>query len=480
MDNLFLSVMEISASVSLVILLLILLGPLLGRRYGAKWCYWIWIVIALRLVIPWNISLQSPQLTINIPPRLTAPIATDAGILINLPASENPSGAMFTPLGILAAMWLSGCLVFLLAHFISYLHYKKQLTTSGNTISDAGTLRLLMQLTSELHIKRSPRLLESSEASSPMMIGFLHPVLVLPTHAYGQEELYFIFKHELIHLRRGDVCFKLLFLFANGLHWFNPIAYLMSREAAVAMELSCDEAVVSGTSHAVRKAYTETLYSALGKQTKKKSTLSTQFYGGTKIMKKRFQSILNKTPKRNGLPVFLCMITLTLLFTALSGCSASEPGSSERANREGKEQSGTQTLETLETLGTLAPLPSESETQEPPSASDTKAELSADAREIQRVAEAFATAYFSKDTEEMKQYLTDPFEWDVEVYDDEETPSSLLLKGLSAVGDEADGSTRTVSLKFKSSPQSDSFLYLTIELIKQEGSWKIYFYGLEG
>lgn len=50
--SIFLSFFESSISVSLIIVLLLLLAPFLNRRYAAKWKYWIWIVLALRLMIP--------------------------------------------------------------------------------------------------------------------------------------------------------------------------------------------------------------------------------------------------------------------------------------------------------------------------------------------------------------------------------------------------------------------------------------------
>ena len=41
------------------------------------------------------------------------------------------------------------------------------------------------------------------------------------------------------------------------------------------------------------------------------------------------------------------------------------------------------------------------------------------------------------------------------------------------------GSIQTASVEFKNTEQDDSYLYLTIEFIKQEDGWKIQFYGLE-
>ena len=54
MTNVFLAFLEISASTSLVIAILLLVTSLLNKRYAAKWKYLIWIFLALRLLIPFR------------------------------------------------------------------------------------------------------------------------------------------------------------------------------------------------------------------------------------------------------------------------------------------------------------------------------------------------------------------------------------------------------------------------------------------
>lgn len=98
------------------------------------------------------------------------------------------------------------------------------------------------------------------------------------------------------------------------------------------MELSCDEKVVEGADYAVRKAYTETLFSMLHKRHIRKTPLSTQFYGGKDIMKKRFQNILRKRGKKNGAGLLLCAIAFTFIFGALIGCSVSREETKDTVN----------------------------------------------------------------------------------------------------------------------------------------------------
>ena len=54
MTNLFLSLFGISISISFMVIVLILLSPLLNRRYASRWKYLIWIFLALRLLVPFH------------------------------------------------------------------------------------------------------------------------------------------------------------------------------------------------------------------------------------------------------------------------------------------------------------------------------------------------------------------------------------------------------------------------------------------
>lgn len=182
-------------------------------------------------------------------------------------------------------IWMSGKLLFISVHLINYFHYKHQIFKKGKIVKDRDALYLLLNLKHELHIKCTVPVVEYSEAASPMLIGFFNHVLVLPGDQYNSEELFFILKHELIHLKRGDIYFKLLFVVANAVHWYNPLVWFMHKEAVVDMELSCDERVTQGSDYATRKAYTETLLSTLHKQSVKKTVLSTEFYGGKHSVK---------------------------------------------------------------------------------------------------------------------------------------------------------------------------------------------------
>ena len=358
MRNIFLSILGISVSIGLIVIGLIFLTSFLNKRYAAKWKYLIWIFLALRLLIPFSgangqevmdrMSLlkvgtnsESEENDANNPIDTAMPYR---GIVVEIPAqmttpikaSSEKSTADITMLDIVTLVWIIGSLIFIFVHLISYSHYKRQVLKNGKMIKETRILSQIFRLKRELHISRTVCVMEYDEAESPMIIGFIKPVLVLPKEQYNSEDLFFILKHELVHFKRGDVYLKLLFVTANAVHWFNPIIWIMQKEAVIDMELSCDERVTQGTSFELRKAYTETLLSMLHKQCVRKTVLSTQFYGGKKIMKKRFKNILIRNRKKNGISILICAVVLSITLGMLVGCSVTKENT-EKENIENED-----------------------------------------------------------------------------------------------------------------------------------------------
>ena len=335
LEHIFLSVLSISLTTSFIIILLMILSPFINRRYAAKWKYWVWILLALRLIIPFNMSdlqnafesdvygsdtarlpMPTPQkVLLEIPSQMTEPLSTTKQMGVT---------SKVTFLMIMEIIWLAGGILFIGIHVCSYLIYRRKISQNGHWIIKDSIYALYDKLFDELQLDRRIPIVSYDRADSPMILGFIHPVLVLPAEEYSDEELYYIFKHEFIHYKRHDVCLKLLFVLANAVHWFNPVIWLMQREAVVDMELSCDERVMLDADYTARKTYAEILFSILHNKCTNKIPLSTQFYGGKQVMKKRFRNILVRSGKRNGLYILVCTLGLVIGLGFLIGCSVSE------------------------------------------------------------------------------------------------------------------------------------------------------------
>lgn len=327
MKDLFLTVTEISLSTSIVILILLALSPVLNRRYAAKWKYGIWLLLALRLAVPVAVRLPRQKIVLDVPVRMTAPITYTASNAVTLPIQTQ--GPRIAPLDILAWIWLAGAAAFLILHLTAYFRCRREVLKNGVLRKNREFTSQLRSLCRELNIRGDFPVMIYDKAASPMVLGFFHPILVFPAGEYGETDLFFVLKHELIHLKRHDVFGKFLLVLANAVHWFNPLVYLMQREAVVDMELSCDEQVVRGTPYTARRAYTETLLSTVTGRCQKTTRFCTQFYGGKAIMKKRLKNILTCAHKRNGMLLLVVTITAALVLGMITGCSAQKPDAHE-------------------------------------------------------------------------------------------------------------------------------------------------------
>ncbi|ABX42436.1 M56 family metallopeptidase [Lachnoclostridium phytofermentans] len=333
-ENLFSSIIEISLSSSIIILTLLLITPFIKKRYVAKWRYILWLILTIRLIIPFNFTLPNTPVKLVIPsntlPSNTLPsntLSTNQPInnqnIISLTdlaeetriqkTSERIHSYSLTK--ILSSIWLIGAVLFIFRIIIIYSIFHKKMVRNSDIVTNDNILLIFNQLCVELNIKK-PRIRLTNNLCSPMMYGFIRPTLFLSDKNITKYDLEVILRHELIHYKRHDLLFKLLLTLANAIHWFNPFVYLMVKSAHKDIEFSCDDEVIKNFDMAYKKLYSQAILNSLKEDLNKDVVLSTQFKGGKKMMKQRFSNILNTTKKRKG-KISLCFITLCIMISGL-------------------------------------------------------------------------------------------------------------------------------------------------------------------
>jgi hypothetical protein len=89
---------------------------------------------------------------------------------------------------------------------------------------------------------------------------------LLPESAAGKlddGELRMVFLHELAHVKRADILWNWVMIFASSLHWFNPLVWLALRRLRADRELACDAMVMSRLGANERAVYGNTLIKLL-------------------------------------------------------------------------------------------------------------------------------------------------------------------------------------------------------------------------
>lgn len=175
---------------------------------------------------------------------------------------------------------------------------------------------------------REAELYRCSNIHTPLLMGFLHPVILLPDKM-PEGSLEAALSHELTHLKRKDTGYMLILTVVRCVHWFNPLVWLMVRTARRDMELCCDYDLLNGQGEEARRAYGRAILDQMAGRDRGFSGITTGFSGSKKEVFARFRAIMDTDPKRKGRVVLVLAGAAVLLSGSLVACQTAEPGESE-------------------------------------------------------------------------------------------------------------------------------------------------------
>lgn len=348
METFLLNLLKTSLLGSLAILAMLVLKPLWRERYRAKTRCWLWLALAVFLLLPVDFSVKNAPVQAAPPKDYTLFVGTDK---TTIQSTDNLFGDMAEKSGqspaqvrdtiiqrpvtnpeqkttryipvttILFYGYLAGAAAFLLYQGVSYALFRRTVRRWKRDVSRADYASLLSDTARDLGVS-APEMIVCEAISTPAVTGLLRPRLLLPHEHYDVQELRYILRHELCHLKRRDMLLKLVLLAANAMHWFNPVVYLMLRQADEDIELACDSAATDGLELPERAAYSRTLLAAV--QSSVRALPATTCFGGTvERLKRRITNVLGAQKKRG-----LGVVALVLALTLTAGCAV---GWGERA-----------------------------------------------------------------------------------------------------------------------------------------------------
>ena len=344
----------LSLSVSGALLLLLILGlkPLYKNRFSKRWQYYIWIVVALRFLLPFTPDnaivgslfekIDTVAITNEIPTSPNIPVPADTGNNNAEPIQTNReinAAAMREPFNkyvCLFFIWSALALVLFVRKVTVYQGFIQYIKAGNKEVSDIKILNLLSDCEEKLNIKTRVELSCNPLIASPMLIGFFRPRIILPVGEWEDKELSYIFVHELIHYKQRDMFYKWLIQIVVCVHWFNPFVYLLEKEVNKSCELSCDEKVISVLDDTARREYGDTLISFLKSNNLYKSSLaSVTLTEGAEQLKERLGAIMNFKSKTKTIRVLTVILTLFILSGAvfIGGYSVSAATDSKETSK---------------------------------------------------------------------------------------------------------------------------------------------------
>lgn len=294
-------IMSLSVTASFTVLFLLVIRLFLDR-VPKQVTYFIWLILAVRLLCP--VSISSHVSLYNLIPMyqtqessiLTQKETAAAPALTKSPASSDTSTkssgqnaassrpeqlpvtigqhTIFVPV-VVSYVWLGGmCLLF------SYLLW--------------SYWSLKRRLAFATRYKKSQcysvPIVECENIRGPFVFGFLSPVIVLP-YRLDDTAVKDILRHEMYHVKHYDYVTKLLAFVLLAIHWMNPLLLLSYSCFTKDMEYRCDEGCLKHRTKEERNQYARTLLAFAGNR---RSLLLTPASFGEKGGKRRMKRILRE------------------------------------------------------------------------------------------------------------------------------------------------------------------------------------------
>lgn len=303
MNSLFTSVLEISWQAGLIALAVMAVRPLLRRAPRRAVCM-LWLLVALRLLLPARLTVESPvslQQPESPPIQAYQELRQQEKVYVSTPPEQRPEMAGpaaaqgFALLDQLPAIWLTG----------------------------VGCMALYMALSllrMRWRLRAAPRIQDNvyrcTDWSTPFVLGVLAPRIYVP-ETVSEQDFPQVLAHERCHIRRWDHVWKPLAFLLLAVNWFNPVLWaayvLLGRD----MESACDEMVLKNATPSQRAAYSRALVSCAA-QPKMAAVCPLAF--GEVAVKERVKNVLNYKK-----PALWAVILLVVAAAIIGVCLLTKP-----------------------------------------------------------------------------------------------------------------------------------------------------------
>ncbi|MBN1904175.1 MAG: M56 family metallopeptidase [Deltaproteobacteria bacterium] len=155
-----------------------------------------------------------------------------------------------------AMLWMMVFSIFLI-RLIAATHTIKRLLRISTPVTDQRVIELLRQCASDTGLTYVPSLYEVQGLSTPMSMGFIRPVIVLPGHLLAGESiehLRFTLLHELKHIDQRHNLWLLIESIIGAIYFFHPVIHWAKRNIHEEMEHICDGHVIKVTQKSITYA----------------------------------------------------------------------------------------------------------------------------------------------------------------------------------------------------------------------------------
>jgi bla regulator protein BlaR1 len=196
--------------------------------------------------------VAATRVAVVVPSAYPAPLVITpktAAVLSANPATAWPpllaaaTGYLEQHLAVLVGLWLLG-LVVMLVRLLAAFAYVRRLRDQQVSAVPVAWQQCLARLVARAGLRLQVQLLASALVPSPLVIGHLKPVILLPLgvlSGLAPAELEMILAHELAHIMRKDYLFNFVQAVAEVVFFYHPAVWFLSAVLHTERENCCDD-----------------------------------------------------------------------------------------------------------------------------------------------------------------------------------------------------------------------------------------------
>ena len=314
MEQIFLTLLNISITASWIVLAVVLLRFVLKK--APKWTICLlWAIVGLRLIMPFSLesvfSLLPDKEVID---PGTYQVQTGFDPIDNVvnsyldthsnPAASNPDApapslpepsTSTDPISVISQVWLAGVVLMALYSVGSWLLLRRRVAEA---------------------IPFKKGIYFCDRVDSAFILGVIRPRIYLPFNL-SANQIEHIVCHEQAHLTRRDHLWKPLGFVLLSIYWFNPVMWLAYILLCRDIELACDEKAIRYMDTQTKQGYSETL---LACSTSRRMITACPVAFGEVGIKGRIKSVADY--KR---PAFWVIVIALICCIAVAVCFLTDP-----------------------------------------------------------------------------------------------------------------------------------------------------------
>ncbi len=143
--------------------------------------------------------------------------------------------------------WIVGTSISIIKNGVGYIFLRFSIMRNLFNVTDR-VYKNFSKLKIKANIKKDIKIFLSDRVVSPLTIGFLKPIILIPISLVTKidsDQIEGLIAHELAHIKRNDYLINIFQILAESILFYHPLVYILNTLVRESREMICDDIAVN-------------------------------------------------------------------------------------------------------------------------------------------------------------------------------------------------------------------------------------------